>query len=155
VIVVVQRVSSASVKISGKIVGKISNGLLLLVGVATTDREVDVEFTANKCAMLRIFQDNQGKLNRSIIDEQGEILAISQFTLLGDTRKGRRPSFIAAADQDKGKRLYEYFIACLRSQGIHVETGVFGAMMEVSLVNVGPVTLIVESKNEGKNYGKS
>jgi D-tyrosyl-tRNA(Tyr) deacylase len=139
-------VSTASVKVNGRVVGEISNGLLLLVGVAASDKEEDVEFTANKCAMLRIFQDDQGKLNRSIIDEQGEILAISQFTLLGDTRKGRRPSFIAAADQEKGEILYEYFIECLRNQGIHVETGVFGAMMDVSLVNVGPVTLIGESK---------
>ena len=153
-IVVVQRVHSASVTVNNQTVGKIGNGLLLLVGIATTDREEDIEFVANKCAQLRIFQDDQGKLNRSVLDVKGSILAISQFTLLGDTRKGRRPSFIAAADPEKGKRLYDYFIKCLRAQGLHVETGIFGAMMDVSLINAGPVTLIVESKKGEGKYGK-
>jgi len=146
--VVVQRVKSASVTVEGKIVGKIGNGLVLLIGVAETDTKDNVEFIANKCTNLRIFQDNQGKLNRSLIDEKGEVLAISQFTLLGDTRKGRRPSFISAAQPEKGKEYYEYFIDCLVKQGAHVETGIFGAMMDVELINSGPVTLIVESKYE-------
>ena len=146
--VVVQRVKSASVTVEGKIVGKIGNGLVLLIGVAETDTKDNVEFSANKCTNLRIFQDNQGKLNRSLIDEKGEVLAISQFTLLGDTRKGRRPSFISAAHPEKGKEYYEYFIDCIVKQGVHVETGIFGAMMDVELINSGPVTLIVESKYE-------
>jgi D-tyrosyl-tRNA(Tyr) deacylase len=154
VIVVVQRVHSASVKVNNKMIGEIGNGLLLLAGVAATDCKQDVEFVANKCTQLRIFQDDQGKLNRSVLDVKGEILAISQFTLLGDTRKGRRPSFIAAADPERGKDLYDYFIECLRVKGLHIETGIFGAMMDVSLVNAGPVTLIVESKKEERKHGK-
>ena len=146
--VVVQRVKSASVAVEGKIVGKIGNGLVLLIGVAETDTKDNVESIANKCTNLRIFQDDQGKLNRSLIDEKGEVLAISQFTLLGDTRKGRRPSFISAAHPEKGKEYYEYFIDCIVKQGVHVETGIFGAMMDVELINTGPVTLIVESKYE-------
>ena len=145
-IVVVQRVHSASVSVDNQTVGEIGNGLLLLAGIAATDQTKDVEYVANKCAQLRIFQDDQGKLNRSVIDVRGEVLAISQFTLLGDTKKGRRPSFISAADPEKGKNFYDYFVECLRAQGLHVETGIFGAMMDVSLVNAGPVTLIVESK---------
>ena len=146
--VVVQRVKSASVAVEGKIVGKIVNGLVLLICVAETDTKDNVESIANKCTNLRIFQDNQGKLNRSLIDEKGEVLAISQFTLLGDTRKGRRPSFISAAHPEKGKEYYEYFIDCIVKQGVNVETGIFGAMMDVELINTGPVTLIVESKYE-------
>ena len=145
-IVVVQRVKSASVTVDNKLVGKIGNGLVLLIGVAETDTKDDVDFVANKCANLRIFQDNQGKLNRSVLDVDGEILAISQFTLLGDTSKGRRPSFIHAAHPDKGNEYYENFIKCLTKQGIHVESGIFGAMMDVELINEGPVTIIVNSK---------
>ncbi len=148
--VVAQRVRLASVEIEQRVVGKIGQGLLLLIGVAEADTEIDVEFVANKCANLRIFQDDQGKMNRSVIEEKGEILAISQFTLLADTRRGRRPSFIGAANPEKGEKLYNYFINCLRDTGLHVETGVFGAMMDVHLVNAGPVTVIVESKGESK-----
>jgi D-aminoacyl-tRNA deacylase len=144
--VVIQRVNKASVEIDNRVVGNIGRGLVLLIGVAETDSESDVEFVANKCIHLRIFQDAQGKMNRSVIEEAGEILAISQFTLLADTRHGRRPSFIAAANPVKGEQLYEYFINCLRMAGLHVETGVFGAMMDVHLVNAGPVTIVVESK---------
>ena len=154
-IVVIQRVHSATVTIDDQIVGEIGNGLVLLAGIAATDIEEDIEFVANKCAQLRIFQDDQGKLNRSVLDVKGEILAISQFTLLGDTRKGRRPSFITAAGPEKGKKLYDYFIECLRVLQLHVETGIFGAMMDVSLVNAGPVTLIVESKKKERQYEKS
>ena len=147
-IVVVQRVSSASVSVHNKTIAKIGHGLLLLVGIAETDIEADIEYVANKCAMLRIFQDEQGKLNRSVIDEQGAILVISQFTLLGDTRKGRRPNFTAASSPEKGQILYEYFISCLKVYNLPVESGIFGAMMDVSLTNVGPVTVLVKSKDK-------
>jgi D-tyrosyl-tRNA(Tyr) deacylase len=148
--VVAQRVRQASVEIDNQVVGRIGQGLVLLIGVAEADTEVDVEFVANKCVNLRIFQDEQGKMNRSVIEEKGEVLAISQFTLLADTRRGRRPSFIGAANPEKGEKLYTYFINCLRETGLHVETGVFGAMMDVHLVNAGPVTVIVDSKGENK-----
>ena len=144
--VVVQRVHSASVRVGEKTVGKIEKGLVLLVGVAESDSEVDIEFVANKCAELRIFQDNQQKMNLSLLDVEGEILSISQFTLLGDTKKGRRPSFIKAANPDKAEKYYQYFNHLLSSRGIHVEKGIFGAMMDVELINDGPVTIIVESK---------
>lgn len=144
--VVVQRVRQASVEIDHQVVGKIGYGLVLLIGVAETDTIQDVEFVANKCGHLRIFPDNQGKMNRSVIEEKGEVLAISQFTLLADTRRGRRPSFIGAANPGKGEEFYMLFLNCLRKMGLHVETGVFGAMMDVHLVNAGPVTVIVESK---------
>ncbi|NOX90610.1 MAG: D-tyrosyl-tRNA(Tyr) deacylase [Calditrichaeota bacterium] len=144
--VVVQRVKHASVSVDGKVVGKIDKGLMLLIGVAESDREEDIEFVADKCVNLRIFEDEEGKMNRSLLETGGEILAISQFTLLGDTRKGRRPSFINAADPEKGNAFYEKFIERLRSHGIKVQTGIFGAMMDVELLNYGPVTIIVESK---------
>jgi len=144
--VVVQRVSSAAVRVDGKEVGKISTGLLLLIGVAETDVEEDIEFVANKCSELRIFQDEDGKINLSVQEVGGEILAISQFTLLGDTRKGRRPSFIKAANPAKAENYYKIFNQVLINKGLHVETGIFGAMMDVDLVNAGPVTLIVDSK---------
>lgn len=144
--VVVQRVKKASVSVNGQIVGQIGKGLMLLIGVAQQDTEADIEFVADKCVNLRIFEDEQGKMNRSLLEVGGEILAISQFTLLGDTRKGRRPSFIQAAEPQKGNELYQKFIERLRSHGVKVETGIFGAMMDVELLNYGPVTLIVESK---------
>ena len=144
--VVVQRVSSAAVTVNDKEVGKIGNGLLLLIGIAETDSETDVEFVANKCSELRIFQDEDGKMNRSVLDVGGEILAISQFTLLGDTRKGRRPSFINAANPEKAEKFYNIFNQILTNKGLHVETGIFGAMMDVNLTNTGPVTLIIDSK---------
>ncbi len=144
--VVVQRVKRASVKVDGKIVGQIGKGLMLLIGIADTDTEEDIEFVANKCLNLRIFEDAAGKMNRSLLEVGGEILAVSQFTLLGDTRKGRRPSFVHAAAPEKGKDFYERFVERLRRSGVKVETGIFGAMMDVELLNYGPVTLIVESK---------
>ena len=144
--IVVQRVSSADVRVDGKEVGKISNGLLLLIGVAETDTEADIEYVANKCSELRIFEDKDGKMNLSVQKVEGEILAISQFTLLGDTRKGRRPSFIKAANPTKAENYYKKFNQILINNGLHVETGIFGAMMDVSLVNDGPVTLIIDSK---------
>ena len=144
--VVVQRVKHASVTVDGNVVGKIGKGLLLLIGIADTDKDEDIEFVANKCLNLRIFEDAAGKMNRSLLEEGGEILAISQFTLLGDTRKGRRPSFVHAANPEKGKDFYDRFVERLRRSGVKVETGIFGAMMDVELLNYGPVTLIVESK---------
>lgn len=144
--VVVQRVKKAGVTVDGRVVGKIGKGLLLLIGVAQQDTEEDIAFVADKCVNLRIFEDEQGKMNRSLLEVGGEILAISQFTLLGDTRKGRRPSFVQAADPQKGRDYYQKFIERLRSHGVKVETGIFGAMMDVELLNYGPVTLIVQSK---------
>ena len=141
-----QRVNSASVRVDKKEVGKIDLGLLLLVGVAESDSLNDVEFVANKCSDLRIFQDDEGRMNRSVQEVGGEILAISQFTLLGDTRKGRRPSFIKAARPEKAEEYYNYFNQILQEKGLFVKTGIFGAMMDVELVNTGPVTIIVDSK---------
>ena len=145
--VLVQRVSSASVEVEGKIVGKIANGLLLLVGIAEDDTKDKLAWVAEKCVNLRIFEDDQGKMDRSVLDINGEILAISQFTLLADTRKGRRPSYISAANPDKGESYYNTFIDKLRSFNITVETGIFGAMMSIDLVNRGPVTIMIE-KND-------
>lgn len=144
--VVVQRVRSASVTIDGREVGTIGVGLVLLIGIADTDGGSDIEYMANKCSELRIFQDNEGKMNRSVIDVDGEILSVSQFTLLGDTSKGRRPSYIKAAGPEKAEHYYNIFNQLLTNKGIHVETGIFGAMMDVNLTNDGPVTLVVDSK---------
>ena len=144
--VVVQRVSSAGVTVDGKEVGKIGIGLVLLIGIAETDTEADIEFVATKCSELRIFQDDEGKMNRSVLDVGGDILAISQFTLLGDTSKGRRPSFIKAANPDKAEQFYKIFNQMLINKRLRVETGIFGAMMDVELTNAGPVTIIVDSK---------
>ena len=144
--VVVQRVSSAAVKVENEIVGKIGQGLLLLIGIAENDQPEDIDFVADKCVNLRIFEDDQDKMNRSLLDVNGDVLCISQFTLLGDTRKGRRPSFIKAARPEKGETYYEQFVNRLKRYPINVETGIFGAMMDVELVNYGPVTLIVNSK---------
>ncbi|MBC8433446.1 MAG: D-tyrosyl-tRNA(Tyr) deacylase [Desulfobacterales bacterium] len=143
---VIQRVKSSSVTVGDETVGKIGSGLLVLLGVAEPDQSADADFLAKKIVNLRIFEDEQGKMNRSLIDIGGEMLVVSQFTLLGDCRKGRRPSFIDAAGPDKANELYEYFVAQVRKTGVHVATGRFGAMMEVSLINDGPVTLILESK---------
>jgi D-tyrosyl-tRNA(Tyr) deacylase len=144
--VVVQRVSSAAVRVDEKEVGKIDIGLLLLIGVAETDTDADIEFVANKCSELRIFQDTEGKMNHTVKEVGGEILSISQFTLLGDTKKGRRPSFIKAANPEKAEKYYNIFNQTLINKGLNVETGIFGAMMDVELINAGPVTLIVDSK---------
>lgn len=145
-IVVAQRVSTASVWVEKQRVGAIGPGLLLLIGVADKDTPQDIEFVAGKCVNLRIFGDEEGKMNRSVLDTKGQILAISQFTLLGNTSKGRRPSFVHAAPPEKAELYYNLFIDKLKSFGIHVESGIFGAMMDVQLTNQGPVTLIVHSK---------
>ncbi len=145
-IVVAQRVSTASVWVEKQRVGAIGPGLLLLIGVADKDTPQDIEFVAGKCVNLRIFGDEEGKMNRSVLDTKGQILAISQFTLFGNTSKGRRPSFVHAAPPEKAELYYNLFIDKLKSFGIHVESGIFGAMMDVQLTNQGPVTLIVHSK---------
>lgn len=141
---VVQRVSQASVSIDGKIAGNIDFGMLILLGVSTDDSEAAAAKLADKIYNLRFFNDENRKMNLACADVGGEILVISQFTLYGDCRKGRRPSYTEAAPPDKAQRLYEYFVECLRRENVKVETGIFGAMMKVSLVNEGPVTLIVD-----------
>lgn len=146
--VVIQRVTEACVTINNEVYGKISKGLVLLIGVAEYDSKDDVSYCVNKCAEMRIFEDNNEKMNLSLLDVAGEILAISQFTLLGNTRRGRRPSFIEAANPQKGNDLYQLFIKLLKQKNIKVETGVFGAMMNVQLTNSGPVTIIVDSKSD-------
>ena len=144
-IAVLQRVTTGKVKIGDRIVGDIDNGLVILIGVHRDDKEEDIIFLADKVIGLRIFNDNNGKMNISLQDAEGSVLVISQFTLCGDWRKGRRPSFTKAADPDKGKLLYDGFIDAVRSRGINVETGEFGAAMDVSLVNSGPVTFVLDS----------
>lgn len=143
--IVLQRVKKASVTVEEKIVGEINEGLLLLVGITHDDTIKDAEFLADKIVNLRIFEDDEGKMNLSLKDVGGQILSVSQFTLYGDARKGRRPNFMAAAKPDIAEPLYEKFNEILRQKGVQVETGIFGAMMEVSLINDGPVTLILES----------
>ncbi len=143
---VVQRVREASVETEGEIISRIGGGLLVLLGVAREDHRSDAEYLASKISNLRIFEDEAGKMNRSLIDTGGDMLVVSQFTLLGDCRKGRRPSFISAAEPDRANELYEYFVEAVRQLGIPVATGRFKAMMAVALVNDGPVTLIVESR---------
>jgi len=142
--IVLQRVSRASVTIDGAKAASIGKGMLLLVGVHGSDTAEAAGFLAAKCASLRIFSDAEGKMNLSLGDVNGEALVVSQFTLFGDSSRGRRPSFIDAAPPEKGKALYELFIAELRKLVPKVETGVFGAMMDVELVNDGPVTLMLE-----------
>ena len=144
-IAVLQRVTTGKVKIGDRIIGDIDNGLVILLGVHRDDKEEDIIFLADKVIGLRIFDDNNGKMNISLQDMEGSVLVISQFTLCGDWRKGRRPSFTKAADPDKGKLLYDGFINAVRSRGINVETGEFGAAMDVSLVNSGPVTFVLDS----------
>ena len=144
-IAVLQRVTTGKVKIGDRIVGDINNGLVILLGVHRDDKEEDIIFLADKVIGLRIFNDNNGKMNISLQDVKGSVLVISQFTLCGDWRKGRRPSFTKAADPDKGKLLYNGFIDAVRNRGINVETGKFGADMDVSLVNNGPVTFVLDS----------
>ena len=144
--VVLQRSLCANVKVDGKVTGQIDKGYVLLVGLTHEDTKEDVRYVAEKVANLRLFEDEEGKMNRSIFEEGGSILSISQFTLYGDTRKGRRPSFSEAAKPDVAKPLWDLFNEELRKLNLQVETGIFGAMMDVSLTNDGPVTLIVESK---------
>ncbi|PYX08183.1 MAG: D-tyrosyl-tRNA(Tyr) deacylase [Acidobacteria bacterium] len=142
---VVQRVSRAQVTVNGEITGRIGRGLLVLLGVSTSDAETDAEYLAEKIAGLRIFEDKDGKMNLSVTEAGGAILAVSQFTLYGDTRGGRRPSFIAAARPEQARKLYEHFIARVRAAGLACETGRFQEMMQVELVNDGPVTILLDS----------
>jgi D-tyrosyl-tRNA(Tyr) deacylase len=142
---VVQRVRESSVAVGPEVVGRIGRGLLVLLGVATTDTEKESDYLAEKIVNLRIFEDEGGRLNRSLIEVGGEMLVVSQFTLLADCRKGRRPSFTAAAEPELAARLYEHFVRQTAKLGIPVQTGRFQALMAVSLVNDGPVTLIIES----------
>ena len=142
---VVQRVKAASVKVDGKTVGEIGSGLLVLTGVSHKDTVADAAFLAKKTVNLRIFDDADGVMNLSAINTGGAVLAVSQFTLYGDCKKGNRPSYIDAAGPDKGRALYDEFVRQLRLSGLCIETGVFQAEMDVSLINDGPVTLILES----------
>jgi len=142
---VIQRVREAGVAISGSLVGHIGQGLLIFLGVGEADTEADADYLAAKIPHLRIFPDEASKFNRSLLEVQGELLVVSQFTLWGDCRKGRRPSFSRAARPEEAERLYQYFVDQLKYKGISVDTGIFGEMMEVSLVNDGPVTLILDS----------
>ncbi|MCF7797685.1 MAG: D-tyrosyl-tRNA(Tyr) deacylase [Lentisphaeria bacterium] len=145
-IAVLQRVSAGSVTIEDRVTGTIETGLVILLGVAEDDADRDADWLAEKTAGLRVFQDENQKMNRSIQDVSGSALVISQFTLLADYRKGRRPSFIHAADPEKGNRLYEYFMQRLTALGIPVEKGEFGAMMTVDIRNEGPVTMVLNSE---------
>jgi D-aminoacyl-tRNA deacylase len=144
--VVVQRSKEAKVTVDGEMTGSITKGFVLLVGVTHEDQETDAAFLAEKVANLRVFEDDGGKMNLSLLDVGGEILSVSQFTLYGDCRKGRRPNFMDAAKPDHALSIYEAFNRCLIEKGLKVETGVFGAMMDVQLTNDGPVTLIIDSK---------
>lgn len=142
---VIQRVTQASVAIDGETVGRCGHGFLVLIGVHVNDTDADLKYMAEKVPNLRVFEDAAGKMNLSLKDVGGEILAVSQFTLYGDARGGRRPSFIEAARPEKAVPMYELLVESWRSQGIHVETGRFGADMQVSLVNDGPVTILMDS----------
>lgn len=145
---VIQRVSEASVEISDSVVGQIGPGLVVLLGVGRDDVNADADYLAEKIVNLRVFEDDNGKMNRSISETGGSILVVSQFTLYGDVRRGRRPSYSDAAEPDKANELYKYFVERLRSFGVRVETGVFQAMMKVSLTNDGPVTILLDSRKQ-------
>jgi len=143
---VVQRVSRAQVTVNGDIAGKIGLGLLLLLGVGRDDGEADATYLAEKIAGLRVFEDAQGKMNRSVQDVGGSVLAVSQFTLYGDVRRGKRPSFDAAAPPEKARQLFEFFVEHIRAAGLPCETGRFQEMMTVELMNEGPVTILLDSQ---------
>lgn len=143
---VVQRVSRAKVTVKEFVVGEIGLGLLVLVGVGHEDSETDVDYLAQKITGLRIFEDAEGKMNRSVVDVGGSVLAVSQFTLYGDVRRGKRPSFDDAAAPDQARRLYELFVKRVQETGLHCETGRFQEMMQVELVNEGPVTILLDSR---------
>lgn len=144
--VLLQRVKHASVKVDGNIVGSIPQGFLLLVGITPSDTEEIIKKMARKCAQLRVFEDEQGKMNKGLEDVNGQILSISQFALYADCKKGRRPGFERAAKGDIAEPMYEHFNDELRSYGIHVETGIFGADMKVELLNDGPITIMLDSE---------
>lgn len=143
---VVQRVDWARVKVDGAVVGEIGRGLLVLLGAGEQDGDQDVAYLANKVIHLRIFEDDNQLMNRSVLETAGELLVVSQFTLFGDCRKGRRPSFVAALEPGQAADLCNRFVSCCRAEGVPVQTGQFGAMMEVELCNNGPVTLLLDSK---------
>ena len=142
---VIQRVTESGVRVAGEPVARIAAGLLVLLGVAEGDTASEAEYLADKIVNLRIFEDEGGKMNLSLLETGGEMLVVSQFTLLGDCRKGRRPSFTGAAQPEDATRLYEYFVERVRGSGIRAQTGRFGAMMQVALINDGPVTFILDS----------
>ncbi len=142
----VQRSGEASVTVGGQSVGQIDRGFVVLLGVAQDDTETDARFMADKIVDLRVFEDDEGKMNRSLVDVGGAMLVVSQFTLLGDCRKGRRPSFVRAAPPELAEQLYQTFVDMVRGRGIEVATGVFREMMQVSLVNDGPVTMLLDSR---------
>ncbi len=143
--IILQRVKKAQVEVDGKVIGQIGKGALVLLGAGKEDTEHDVEYLVDKILNLRIFEDEEGKMNLSVIDSGGEVLVVSQFTLYGDCRKGRRPSFDKAAPPEVAENLYELFVKKVRERGLKVETGKFRAMMDVHLVNWGPVTLMLDS----------
>ncbi len=145
---VVQRVTRAEVRVDGEVIGKCGRGLLVLIAAGTGDTAADVETVVDKLVNLRIFEDDDGKMNRSLLDTAGGMLAVSQFTLYGDARKGRRPSFMDAMEPVQAARYFDDVVAGVRSRGVVVETGRFGAMMEVDLVNWGPVTILIDSKKQ-------
>jgi len=144
--VVLQRSKAASVTVDGTVTGTIDHGYVLLVGITHEDTQEDVVYLAKKVANLRLWEDADGKMNHSILEHGGAILSVSQFTLYGDAKKGNRPSFINAARPEAAEPMWEAFNQALREQGLHVETGIFGAMMDVALINDGPVTILLESK---------
>jgi D-tyrosyl-tRNA(Tyr) deacylase len=146
----IQRVRKAQVDVAGQVIGQIGPGLVVLLGVANGDGEAEVRWLADKIVTLRIFSDSAGKMNRSLLDIQGEMLVVSQFTLLGDCRKGRRPSFVAAARPEQADPLYRRFCQRVQGQGVQVTTGRFAADMQVALVNDGPVTLLIETPKEAR-----
>lgn len=146
--IVLQKVKEAAVEVQGKVVGKIDKGICLLVGIERGDSEEDAHYLAKKVVELRIFPDEEGKMNLSIYDIQGEVMAVSQFTLAASVKKGRRPSFDKAEEPEKAEKLFKYLVEQIKQQGIKVETGVFQAIMDVHLINEGPVTFILESKKD-------
>ncbi|MBN1603920.1 MAG: D-tyrosyl-tRNA(Tyr) deacylase [Chitinispirillaceae bacterium] len=148
--IVLQRVKKACVMVDGKCVGEIGKGLLLLLGVHTDDTVREAEYLVDKCVNLRVFSDADDKMNLSLADSDAEVLVVSQFTLYGNCSKGRRPSFVEAAPPLKGNELYTYFVEMMKTKCRYVATGIFGAMMEVELINDGPVTLVLEKLAEGK-----
>jgi D-tyrosyl-tRNA(Tyr) deacylase len=143
---VVQRVSEASCRVEGEVVGAIGPGLVVLLGVGTGDTEKDADYLADKVLNLRVFPDEAGQMNRSVLDVSGGLLVVSQFTLLGDARRGRRPSYKEAAPPEEADRLYQCFVSRVRASGLAVSTGIFRAMMDVTLVNQGPVTVLLDSR---------